>query len=278
MPDRQALLRAIEGNVCRCTGYAKIIAAIEAAQQAALAIGDSAPGMLRFTLNGAEVEAVDYADRTLLSVLREDFGLLGVKEGCSKGHCGSCSVLVDGEVVLSCRTPAGEVAGRSVATIEGIGTREAPHPLQRAFVEVGAVQCGFCTPGVIVAAKGLLDRNPEPTRDQIRAALNRNLCRCTGYVKLVEAVERAAVYLREAMRAYRGVARAACGRRPSCCRAELPAPGRLGQGARHGALRGRPERAGHAPRRGGAQSRTRMRFWVPSAPRPLWRCRALSPS
>ena len=215
--DRESLLRAIEGNVCRCTGYAKIIAAIEATQEAALAaaagaaaghgaadatgtaaapvVADGA-GVLRFTLNGAEVELGRSSDRTLLTVLREDFGLLGVKEGCSKGQCGSCSVLVDGGVVLSCHTPAAEVAGRSVVTIEGIGTREAPHPLQRAFVEVGAVQCGFCTPGVIVAAKGLLDRNQDPSREEIMAALNRNLCRCTGYVKLVEGVERAAALLR----------------------------------------------------------------------------------
>jgi aldehyde oxidoreductase len=211
VPDRQALLRAIEGNVCRCTGYVKVVAAIEAAQRAALVVVDAdaadetaatdvadsgLPETLRFTLNGAEVEVGGDGNRTLLSVLREDFGLLGVKEGCSKGHCGSCSVLVDGEVALSCHTPAGEVAGRSVVTIEGIGTREEPHPLQRAFVELGAVQCGFCTPGVIVAAKGLLDRNHDPSRGQIMAALNRNLCRCTGYVKLVEAVQLAAAYLR----------------------------------------------------------------------------------
>lgn len=151
---------------------------------------------LRFVANGTPVEIADPGDRTLLAVLREDLGLTGAKEGCSQGHCGTCAVIVNGRVTLACHTKAIEVAGRSVQTIEGIGTRENPHPLQRAFVEAGAVQCGFCTPGAILAAKALLDSNPSPTRDEIVTALNRHLCRCTGYVKIVEAVETAARRLR----------------------------------------------------------------------------------
>ena len=155
------------------------------------------PGeMVRFVVNGGAVEVQVAAGRTLLAVLREDLGLTGTKEGCSRGHCGSCAVLVDGKVTLSCRTAAVEVAGKEITTIEGLGTREAPHPIQRAFVEVGAVQCGFCTPGAIIAAKALLDSNPAPTREEIVAALHGHLCRCTGYVKLVDAVDRAGRYLR----------------------------------------------------------------------------------
>ena len=150
---------------------------------------------IRFVVNGAPVE-VSPGERSLLAVLREDLGLTGVKEGCSKGHCGSCAVLVNGEAKLSCRTAARAAAGAEVVTIEGLGTREEPHPLQSAFVEVGAVQCGFCTPGAIVSAKGLLDHSPNPTREEVASALNRNLCRCTGYVKIVDAVMLAAARMR----------------------------------------------------------------------------------
>jgi aldehyde oxidoreductase len=155
---------------------------------------------VRFMVNGASVE-VSPGERSLLAVLREDLGLTGVKEGCSKGHCGSCAVLVNGEVKLACRTAARAVAGAEVVTIEGLGTRESPHPLQTAFVEAGAVQCGFCTPGAIISAKALLDRDPDPTRHEVASALNRNLCRCTGYVKIVDAVMLAAARMRGAQAA-----------------------------------------------------------------------------
>ncbi|MCZ7664428.1 MAG: molybdopterin-dependent oxidoreductase [Thermoleophilia bacterium] len=151
---------------------------------------------LRLVVNGSPVELEVSPERSLLAVLREDLGLTGTKEGCSKGHCGTCAVLVDGKVTLSCHVKAVDVAGREVVTIESLGTREAPHPVQRAFVETGAVQCGFCTPGAIISAKALLDANPDPTRDAIVAALNRHLCRCTGYVKLVDAVQLAGRHLR----------------------------------------------------------------------------------
>jgi len=151
---------------------------------------------LGFVVNGSPVEIEFPGDRTLLSVLREDLRLTGAKAGCSKGHCGTCAVIVDGKIVLSCHTRAIEIAGSAVTTIEGIGTREEPHPLQQAFVETGAVQCGYCTPGAILSAKALLDADAEPTREQIVTALNRHLCRCTGYIKLVEAVELAARRMR----------------------------------------------------------------------------------
>ena len=151
---------------------------------------------LRFVVNGSPVEIESPGERTLLSVLRDDLGLTGAKEGCSKGHCGTCAVIVDGKIALSCHTTVVEIEGSAVTTIEGIGTREKPHPIQQAFVETGAVQCGYCTPGAILSAKALLDTNTEPTREQIVTALNRHLCRCTGYVKLVEAVELAARRMR----------------------------------------------------------------------------------
>jgi len=150
-----------------------------------------------FVVNGLPVRISTDPERTLLNLLREDLKLTGVKDGCSQGHCGTCTVLVDGEPTLSCRTKVEEVAGKEVVTIEGLGTPDNPHPIQRAFVEAGAVQCGFCTPGAILSAKALLDRTPLPTRAEIMAALNRNLCRCTGYAKVIEAVNVAAAYLTE---------------------------------------------------------------------------------
>lgn len=152
--------------------------------------------MVRFVVNGRQVAVEVPAGRSLLAVIRDDLGLKGTKEGCSQGHCGACSVIVDSEVVRSCHVPARDVEGRRVTTVEGLGTREAPHPVQRAFVETGAVQCGFCTPGALISAAALLERNADPSRDEILTALNRNLCRCTGYVKMVEAVRLAAAYLR----------------------------------------------------------------------------------
>ena len=129
---------------------------------------------------------------TLLHLIREKARLTGTKCGCEMGECGACTVLLDGKPVNSCCIPAVMTDGREVTTIEGIGTPEQPHPLQQAFVEAGAIQCGFCTPGMILSAKALMDKNPAPTREEIRLALSGNLCRCTGYEKIIDAVELAA--------------------------------------------------------------------------------------
>ena len=139
-------------------------------------------------VNGAARPLAGAAERRLIDVLRDDLGLTGTKEGCDDGSCGTCSVIMDGRLVRACRVPAGEALGRSVTTIEGLGTPDEPHPLQAAFAEADAVQCGFCTPGMIVAAAQLLDRDPEPSRDAIGRWLGSNLCRCTGYASIVDAV------------------------------------------------------------------------------------------
>jgi carbon-monoxide dehydrogenase small subunit len=130
--------------------------------------------------------------RTLLEVLREDLQLTGTKHGCELGECGACTVLVDGQPQLSCLLLPVELEGRSILTVEGLAINGVPHPLQVAFAELGAAQCGYCTPGMLVSAKALLDQNVEPKRREIREALAGNLCRCTGYVKIVDAVELAA--------------------------------------------------------------------------------------
>lgn len=129
---------------------------------------------------------------TLLHVLREKAGLTGAKKGCDLGECGACTVIMDGRAVNSCCVFAVCADGKRVETIEGIGTEEHPHPLQQAFMDAGAIQCGFCTPGMIMAAKALLDRNPHPTREEIRQAMSGNLCRCTGYEKIEQAIGMAA--------------------------------------------------------------------------------------
>jgi aerobic-type carbon monoxide dehydrogenase small subunit (CoxS/CutS family) len=134
-----------------------------------------------------EIEAEPH--RTLLEVLREDLSLTGAKEGCSLGACGACTVLIDGAPVLSCLTLAVEAQGKSITTIEGLMKDNKADPVQEAFVSHGAIQCGFCTPGSIMSAKALLKRNPTPSREEIREALSGNLCRCTGYKKIIEAVE-----------------------------------------------------------------------------------------
>jgi aerobic-type carbon monoxide dehydrogenase small subunit (CoxS/CutS family) len=136
-------------------------------------------------------------DRHLLYVLREELGLTGTKYGCGEGECGACKVLVDGVAVRSCQTPLGEVVGRSITTIEGLAHGEKLHPVQQAFVEAGAFQCGFCTPGMIVATASLLARTPEPSDAEIRAALDGNLCRCGGYLRILDAVHRASRLLSE---------------------------------------------------------------------------------
>jgi len=144
---------------------------------------------IELSVNGEvwEVEAAPH--RTLLEVLREDLGLTGAKEGCGLGTCGSCTVLIDGAPVLSCLTLALEAQGKNITTIEGLMKDNKPDPLQEAFVNHGALQCGWCTPGAIMSSKALLENNPNPSREEIREALAGNLCRCTGYKKIVEAVE-----------------------------------------------------------------------------------------
>ena len=150
------------------------------------------PITVTLTVNGQETTITTRPNKTLLYALREDLGLHGVKDACGgEGECGACTVIMDGEPVNACLVLVGQAAGRSIETIEGLAGEEL-HPLQRAFVELGAVQCGFCTPGAIMAAKALLDREPHPDDETIREALSGNLCRCTGYTKMVAAVRRAA--------------------------------------------------------------------------------------
>jgi aerobic carbon-monoxide dehydrogenase small subunit len=148
--------------------------------------------LLSMTVNGEPVEVAITPNTSLLEVLREDLGLTGVKEGCSEGVCGACTVLMDGQPVRSCLTLALEAEGSSILTIEGLAEDGRLHVLQQAFVDKGAVQCGFCTPGMILSAKALLDRQPRPTAQDIKRALAGNLCRCTGYQKILEAVTAAA--------------------------------------------------------------------------------------
>ncbi len=146
---------------------------------------------IRITLNGEPTDVSFAPYKTLLEVLREDLSHTGTKHGCELGECGACAVLLDGKPVLSCLVLALECADKNVLTVEGLGADGTLHPLQDAFADLGAAQCGYCTPGILVTAKALLDQNPHPTRDQIREALSGNLCRCTGYLQIFEAVEAA---------------------------------------------------------------------------------------
>lgn len=148
--------------------------------------------ILCFTLNGQAVSCEAEADRRAVDLLREDMGLTGTKEGCGAGECGACSILVDGEHKLSCLMLAAQLEGRDVVTIEGMAGKDGLHPLQEAFIRHGAVQCGFCTPGMVIAAEALLRRDPLVSRNAIREGLAGNLCRCTGYQKIIDAVEDAA--------------------------------------------------------------------------------------
>ena len=148
------------------------------------------------TVNGEPVEFLCEPHASLLEVLRDELGLTGTKEGCATGECGACSVILDGRLVCSCLVLGVEAEGRSVRTIEGIASAERLHPLQLAFLEHAAVQCGICTPGLIVAAKAVLDRHPDPNEEEVRFGLAGNLCRCTGYDKIVRAVLAAAAELR----------------------------------------------------------------------------------
>ncbi len=143
---------------------------------------------MRFTLNGRVVSFGGSGSRRLLDVLREDLHQTGTKEGCGEGECGACSVLIDGEVVNSCLVAAGQVEGCDVTTVEGLATDGVLSALQRAFIERGAAQCGICTPGMLLAAHVLVQRTPRPSADDVREALAGNLCRCTGYTKIIEAV------------------------------------------------------------------------------------------
>ncbi len=144
---------------------------------------------ISFILNDENVSAEVDPRKRLLDILREDFSLTGVKEGCSEGECGACTVIIDDKAVTSCLVLAPQVNGHRVTTIEGLEKNGELHPLQEAFIKAGAVQCGFCTPGMILAAKALLDKNPDPTREEIKTAISGNLCRCTGYKKIIEAIE-----------------------------------------------------------------------------------------
>jgi carbon-monoxide dehydrogenase small subunit len=146
--------------------------------------------LFRLMVNGELREFAAYPTRTLLEVLREDLGLPGTKHGCEVGECGTCTVLLDGQPALSCLLLPAELEGQSITTIEGMGEGAALEPLQAAFADLGAAQCGYCTPGILLVAKALLEENPSPTRVQIEEALGGNLCRCTGYLKIFEAIEK----------------------------------------------------------------------------------------
>jgi len=147
---------------------------------------------ISLTVNGQAYTLTSAANRTLLQLLREDLGLTGAKDGCSEGECGACTVIMDGKAVNACLVLAPQADGRDILTIEGVGRRDRPHPLQQAFVEQGAVQCGYCIPGTIMSAYALLQENAHPTDEDIRRAIAGNLCRCTGYTKIVAAVKAAA--------------------------------------------------------------------------------------
>jgi carbon-monoxide dehydrogenase small subunit len=158
--------------------------------------GPDVKALMTLVVNGEEREVHVAVHKTLLEVLREDLHLTGTKHGCELGECGTCTVLIDGEPVLSCLALPIECQGRDVKTIEGMASGSELHPLQQAFAELGAAQCGYCTPGILLTAEALLHERPTPTRDEVRQALAGNLCRCTGYTKILDAVELAALRMR----------------------------------------------------------------------------------
>jgi aerobic-type carbon monoxide dehydrogenase small subunit (CoxS/CutS family) len=149
---------------------------------------------IQLNVNGKEYSLTIEEDKRLIDVLREDLGLIGVKEGCSEGECGACTVIMDGKTVNSCLVMGFQANGKSIITIEGLEKDGKLDPVQQAFIDVGAVQCGFCIPGMILSARALLDKNPDPTEEEIREGISGNLCRCTGYNKIVEAVRLARRY------------------------------------------------------------------------------------
>ncbi len=152
---------------------------------------------IRFTINGELRECEVEDDERLIDLIREDLGLTGTKEGCGQGECGACTVLLDGKPVASCLTLAVKVDGKEITTIEGVSREGKLHPIQEAFIEKGAVQCGFCTPGMVMALVPFLSKNPNPTREEVRKAIEGNLCRCTGYEKIVDAALYASQKMRE---------------------------------------------------------------------------------
>ena len=153
--------------------------------------------VMRLNVNGVTYEEEIDHRRTLLEVLRENFGLLGTHKGCDEGQCGACTIVVDGQAVNSCLVLAASVQGKKITTIEGLAQGEKLHPIQEAFVETGAIQCGFCSPGMIMVTKAFLDKNSNPTVEEAKKAISGNLCRCTGYFQIVEAVMKAAEKMRK---------------------------------------------------------------------------------
>ncbi len=148
---------------------------------------------IEINVNGEWLEVEVTARETLLETLRNKLKAFEVKNGCGQGDCGACTVMMEGKAVNACLTLAMQAGGKEVVTLRGIGTEETPHPIQKSFVECGAIQCGFCTPGMVVSTKALFDQNPKPDREEIKEAISGNLCRCTGYVKVVDAIEDAAL-------------------------------------------------------------------------------------
>ncbi len=156
--------------------------------------------MVDFVLNGKAVTVETDSNKRLVDMLREDCGMLSVKEGCGEGECGACTVLFNGDAVTSCCLLAGQAGGSEIITLEGLSSDGEPGGIQKAFMSTGAVQCGFCTPGMIMSAKALLDKNPHPTKEEIKLAMSGNLCRCTGYTKIEDAVELAARMLEDVVK------------------------------------------------------------------------------
>lgn len=152
--------------------------------------------LVSFTLNGKPARLTVNAGRPLLWVIRDDLGLTGTKYGCGEGHCGACTVLVDGEAVRACTTTVGDVEGRKVLTIEGLAAAGRPHPIQQAFIRHAALQCGYCTPGMILGAYALLQKNPRPTRSEIVTAMEPHLCRCAAHLRIVQAIETASAAMK----------------------------------------------------------------------------------
>lgn len=152
---------------------------------------------ISFDINERHINITVPVQRTLLEMIREDIGLTGVKEGCDEGECGACTVIMDGQAIHSCCTLAVSADGKKIITIEGLQKEDELDPIQQAFIDAGAVQCGYCTPGMILSAKALLDVNPEPTEEEIRTAIEGNICRCTGYERIVQAIALAADYRRK---------------------------------------------------------------------------------